>query len=104
MTTSKSKKYSNKFLRSINLCLVILLVVGGFYFLKSIDDVMTRNLELEQLKSDLQNLQDEKQDLDYKKNVLGSYESIKTRIDDLKMVKVSEIDYINWGEESLAKK
>ena len=79
-------------------------MVGGFYFLKSIDDVMTRNLELEQLKSDLQNLQDEKQDLDYKKNVLGSYESIKTRIDDLKMVKVSEIDYINWGEESLAKK
>ena len=41
---------------------------------------MTRNLELEQLKSDLQNLQDEKQDLDYKKNVLGSYESIKLEL------------------------
>ena len=104
MTTSKRKKYSNKFLRSINLCLVFMLVVGGFYFLKSMDDLMLKNLELEQLKSDLQNLEDEKQDLDYKKNVLGSYDNIKSRIDDLRMVKVSEIDYINWGEESLAKK
>ena len=102
MSTTKNNK--NKFLSAVNLCLVLVVVLGGLYFLKTMDDVMVKNLELEQLKTELNILQEEKQELDYKKNALGSYESISTRLEDLKMVKVTDIEYISVGEDSLAKK
>ncbi len=102
MSTTKNNK--NKFLSAVNLCLVLVVVLGGLYFLKTMDDVMVKNLELEQLKTELNILQEEKQELDYKKNALGSYESISTRLEDLKMVKVTDIEYISIGEDSLAKK
>lgn len=102
MSTIKQNK--NKFLSAVNLCLVLVVVLGGLYFLKSMDDVMVKNLELEQLKTELNVLQEEKQELDYKKNALGSYENISTRLEDLKMVKVTDIKYISVGEDSLAKK
>ncbi len=102
MSTIKQNK--NKFLSAVNLCLVLVVVLGGLYFLKSMDDVMVKNLELEQLKTELNVLQEEKQELDYKKNALGSYENVSTRLEDLKMVKVTDIEYISVGEDSLAKK
>ncbi|HOZ53263.1 MAG TPA: hypothetical protein PK142_01135 [bacterium] len=102
MSTTKNNK--NKFLSAVNLCLVLVVVLGGLYFLKSMDDVMVKNLELEQLKTDLNALQEEKQELDYRKNALGSYENVSARLDDLKMVKVTDIEYISVGDDSLAKK
>jgi uncharacterized protein HemX len=102
MSTTKNNK--NKFLSTVNLCLVLVVVLGGLYFLKSMDDIIVKNLELEQLKTELNILQEEKQELDYKKNALGSYENVSTRLEDLKMVKVADIEYISVGEDSLAKK
>lgn len=102
MSTTKNNK--NKLLSAVNLCLVFVVVLGGFYFLKNMDDAMIKKVELDQLKTELNVLQEEKQELDYKKNILSSYENVSTRLQDLKMVKVVDIEYISIGEDSLAKR
>lgn len=101
---STIKKEKNKIISALNLCLVIFLMLGGFFFLKSIDDVMVKNLELEQSRAKLDLLREEKQDMELKKNSLESYENVSSRLKDLKMVKVADIDYISVGDDSLAKR
>ncbi len=100
----KTGKRKNSLFGAFNLCLVLLLLVGGFFFLKSMDDVMIKNLELEQSKARLNLLNEERRDMELKKNSLESYENVSSRLKDLSMVKVSEIDYISAGDDSLAKK
>lgn len=100
----KIGKRQNSLFGAFNLCLVLFLLVGGFFFLKSMDDLMVKNLELEQSRVKLNLLQEEKREMEFKKNSLESYENVSLRLKDLSMVKVSEIDYINIGDDSLAKK
>jgi len=102
MSTTKNNK--NKFFAALNMCLVVILIMGALYFLKSMDDLMVKNLELEQLKLKLNYLQEERQEMESVKNNLESYENISSKLKDLNMVKVANIDYINAGEDSLAKK
>jgi hypothetical protein len=99
-----TKKRKNGLFGALNLCLVLLLLVGGFFFLKSMDDLMVKNLELEQSRAKLNLLQEEQRDMELRKNSLESYENVSSRLGDLSMVKVSEIDYINIGDDSLAKR
>jgi len=94
----------NKLWKATNLCLVVLLLLGGMYFLKSIDDLMMKSVELDQLKSELKVLQTENKEKEAEKNYLESYENVSSRLGELKMVKISSIDYVNVGEDSLAKK
>lgn len=98
------KPTRNKLWRASNFCLVMLLFLGGMYFLKSIDDLMMRSVELDQLKSRLEVLQLENKEKQAEKNYLESYENISSRLRDLRMVKISNIDYIKIGEDPLAKK
>ncbi|MFA5643951.1 MAG: hypothetical protein WC928_00275 [Patescibacteria group bacterium] len=102
MSAEKNRK--SKIWGAFNLCLITLFILGGLYFLKSMDDVMIKNIELEQLKADLNLLQEEKAEMELKKNTLESYENISARLDKLNMVKIASVDYINIGEDSLAKK
>lgn len=102
MTTKNLKK--NRLLSALNLCLVFAVIVCGFYFIKSIDDLMVKNLELDQLKGQLNTLEEEKKEMESAKNTLESYENISARLQELNMVKVANIDYISVGEDALAKK
>lgn len=99
MTTGK-----NKIISSLNLCLVCLVLFGGFLFMKSLDDLIVKNLELDKYKTELDLLQEEKQENETKKNVLESHENISIRLRDLNMVAVSDITYISVGDDSLAKR
>ena len=94
----------NKILSAFNLCLVMIFLVGGFYFLKSMDDVMVKNLELEQLKTQLTSLENKNSELESSKNSLESYENISSRLQNMNMVKVTNIKYIDTAKDSLAKK
>ncbi len=101
---SKIIKKNKSFLGALNLCLLMTLLVGGLFFIKSMDDVMTKNLELDNLKGKLVLLEEEKDEMESQKNNLESYENISSKLNDLAMVKVSNIDYISLGDDSLAKK
>lgn len=94
----------NRAWKAVNLCLVVLVLASGMYFLKSIDDLMMKSVELDQLKSDLKTVQTENKEMEEQKHHLESYENISSRLNDLQMVKVSNIDYVKVNEDSLAKK
>lgn len=90
--------------KAFNLCLVLSLLASGFYFLKSLDDVMVKNLELEQLKGRLGSLENKNREMETLKHDLESYENINSRLDGLNMVKVSQIEYLSPDKDSLAKR
>lgn len=94
----------NNFLKGLNICLLFAIIISGFYYLKSIDDLVNRNFELQSLKEKSILLEEENNNFEIMKGELESYENMSARIDDLKMVKVSGINYINAGDDSLAKK
>ncbi len=99
-----AERRGDKKIGAFNLCLVMLLVVGGLFFLKSLDDLMVKNIELEQFKVKLDLLKEEKKDMELRKNSLESYESVSSRLKELQMIKVSDIEYISVGDDSLAKR
>lgn len=102
MGTIEAKK--NNFLKGLNACLLFAIIISGFYYLKSMDDLVNKNFELQGLKERSALLEEDNKNLEIMKSELGSYESMKTRVDELKMLKVSSINYINAGDDSLAKK
>ena len=94
----------NNFLKCLNICLLFAVVISGFYYLKSIDDLVNKNFELQGLKDRSALLEEDNKSFEIMKSELESYESMRARIDELEMVKVSGINYINAGDDSLAKK
>ncbi len=102
MGTIEPKK--NNFLKGLNICLLFAVVISGFYYLKSIDDLVNKNFELQGLKDRSALLEEDNKSFEIMKSELESYESMRARIDELEMVKVSGINYINAGDDSLAKK
>jgi uncharacterized protein HemX len=100
----KQSNPQNKILKTFNLFLVVILVVSGFYFLKSMDDAIVKNLELEQLKGQIGFLENENREIQVLKNNLESYENISSRLKDMNMVKITDIKYIEVSKDSLAKK
>jgi len=101
---SKIIRKNKSFLGALNLCLLMTLLVGALFFIKSMDDLMTKNLELDNLKAKLVLLEEKKGEMESQKNNLESYENISSRLNDLSMIKISNIDYISLGDDSLAKK
>ncbi len=100
----KQSNPQNKILKTFNLFLVVILLVSGFYFLKSMDDAIVKNLELEQLKGQVGFLENENREMQVLKNNLESYENISFRLKDMNMVKITDIRYIEVTKDSLAKK
>ncbi len=100
----KQSNSQSKVLKIFNLFLVVILVVSGFYFLKSMDDAIVKNLELEQLKGQVGFLENENREMQVLKNNLESYENISSRLKDMNMVKITDIKYIEATKDSLAKK
>lgn len=102
MEPTKSKKFN--FLNGLNVCLLFAVVVSGFYYLKSMDDLVSKNFELQNLKERKILLEEENKNYEVLKNDLESYESMNLRIEELKMVKVTGVKYISLDDDSLAKK
>ncbi len=102
MKTGRKKK--NKIWLSFGLCLVFLVVSCGFLFLGSMKDLTVKNLELRGLEEELNLLESERRSMEARKNSLESSENINSKLEEISMVKVSEVDYISAGEDSLAKR
>lgn len=100
----KQSNPQNKIFKIFNFFLAVILLVGGFYFLESMDDVIVKNLELEQLKGQLSSLEKENREMQVLKNNLESYENISSRLQNMNMVKITDIKYIEATKDSLAKK
>lgn len=91
-------------LKILNKILFISLIVLGIFYIAGTNNLAIQGFTLSDLKEQRNKLSDENKKLELKAMTLSSYNIISGKIDNLKMVAVGEIDYINGGSETVAKK
>lgn len=87
-----------------NKILFISAIVLGIYYIAGTNNLSIQGFALSDLKEQRNKLADENKKLELKAMTLSSYNIIIGKIDNLKMVAVGEINYINGGQGSVAKK
>jgi len=91
-------------LRTFNFTLLLVLIAAGIFYVAGTSDLAIQGYALSDLKEQRNRLSDENQKLELKAMTLSSYSLISGKIDNLKMVAVGEIEYINGGAGAMAKK
>ena len=91
-------------LKNLNKILVVAIIVLGVCYVAGTNDLSIQGFALSNLKEQRNKLADENKKLELKAMTLSSYNVISGKVDNLKMVAVGEIDYINRGNGIVAKK
>ncbi len=81
-----------------------LLIACGTYYIIGINDLSIRGFVINNLNSQIYSLENDNDFLEDKIMDLESFSSLDERIEELKMVKVDKIDYLNISEEVVAVK
>lgn len=82
----------------------ILIVILGISFVASINDLAIKGFVLQELKMNVKDLERKNENVGLLTAELESYENIKKRAEDLKMVRVDNIEYITVIDGAVAKK
>lgn len=94
---------TNKFLKFLNIfCFSLIFTSIGFY-LFNIGQLATQGFVLRELKFAINVLASEKSDLEEKLSFVQSYYSLNSRVAQLNMIEVSDMEYLKLNT-SLAKK
>lgn len=94
---------TNKFLKFLNIFCFSLIFASISFYLFNISQLATQGFVLRELKFAVNVLASEKSDLEEKLSFAQSYYSFNSRVAQLNMIEVSEIEYLKTGT-SLAKK
>jgi hypothetical protein len=81
-------------IKFFNAFLVIMIVVGGLYYVTGINDLVVKGFTVQELKNKAAILSEENQNLTVETASLKSYNNLAKKIGDLKMVAVDNVDYI----------
>jgi cell division protein FtsL len=90
-----------KLINQSMLMVIIALIVG---YVASVNELSIQGFTLSQMKNKVNEIEKETEKLDLTALDLGSYEMINKRAQELNMVKVDKIDYIEVVNGSVAKK
>lgn len=104
---SKLKPDSNGFkidLKKVNISIFSILSVLGVFYLVSVSDLTVKGFALQELKSQVNLIGNEKLLNEEKINKLQSYYYLSSRTKDLNMVAIGDIEYLNKSATALAKK
>lgn len=109
MNMQKSQRISNEVksflnLKALNKILFAAMIVLSIFYIAGTNDLAIQGFALSDLKAQRNKLADENKKLELKAMTLSSYNIISGKIDNLKMVAVGEIDYINGSNDVVAKK
>jgi len=96
------KKFLN--LKFFNKILFILIIVLGISYIAGTNDLAIKGYALSDLRKQQSKVAAENKKLELKAMSLSSYNVLSKRIGSLKMVAVGNIDYIDGGDGSVAKK
>jgi len=91
-------------LRNFNKFLFVALIVLGVSYIAGANGLAIRGYALSDLKEQRNKLAEENKKLELKAMTLSSYNTIGEKIENLKMVAVGSIDYINGGSGAVAKR
>lgn len=99
----KTKNYRS-YWRFANKLMMVLIVVGGIYFIININSLSIKGFILRELKDKVVKLNNENKNIELKIMELESYKNLNQRAEGLEMVKVDKIDYIIVVDEAVAVK
>ena len=91
-------------IKTLNKILFIAIIVLGIFYIAGTNDLAIQGFGLSDLKEQRNKLADENKKLELKAMTLSSYNAISEKINNLKMVAVGEINYINSSKEAVAKR
>lgn len=91
-------------LKNANKILLFIIIIAGIYFVALTNDLSVKGFALNDLKIQRNRLAELNEKLELEAATLGSYGKVSKKISDLKMVAAGSIDYINAGQELVAKK
>jgi cell division protein FtsB len=96
METKALKRNKKKILciKNLNIFLVSTIIVVGFVYIFSINELIAKGFKLNELKKELNKISEENAEYNLKILSLESYNNLSKRAADLKMVAVEEIAYI----------
>jgi len=99
--------YKKNWLRKIkfvNLFIFILIAVSMATYLNGINSLVVKGFTLEAAQKNLDSLTVENGQIESKKIALESYTDIEQKLNDLHMVPVDKIEYLEIGDGTVAKK
>lgn len=91
-------------LKYFNICLFILIAIGGFFYLVNISDLTVQSFALRDLKSQAAFLASAKAENEEKANAIQSYYTLNERTQELNMIAVGNVEYLAANHSTVAKK
>lgn len=102
---SEENKNKRKFnLRIFNKILFIFIIAFGVYYILGVNDLTTQGFTINELKKNLNNLNDENIKLESNITSLSAYNNLSKKVGDIGMVKIGSVDYLVAGAGVVAKK
>lgn len=86
----------------LNRILLFLIIIGGIYYMASVNDLVVKGFKLQELKTCSNNLINENKNINIQVMSLKSYNSLIERVEKLNMVSAADIDYIRVNKGGLA--
>jgi len=91
-------------LKIINLAILFIIIVSGVYYLIGTNDLTVKGFSQEKLREKNRQLAKENENLELSITLLSSYNNINSRIKNLKMVAVNNVDYLEVGVNVVARR
>lgn len=91
-------------LKLINVCLWTLIIFSLGYYLTSINDLIVKGFEIQDLKTRVNKINDENKNLELKITLMKSYDNLSERVGSMKMVAVNNVSYIDVKTGAVAMK
>ena len=88
---TKNKKFG---LKIFNRILFLLIIVSGVYYLTCINDLSVKSFRMQELKDQINYLDNKHSEFEAKIMFLNSYNNLSQKVETLNMVAIGEIDYI----------
>jgi len=88
----------------INKIMFLMIIALFLYYIVCANNLTTKGFKLKELKSSFNNLTEQNQKLELEAASLSSYNKLSERVNNLKMVAVGKIEYIQAGTSLVAKK
>ena len=99
-TKIKLKKY----VKYLNVLLVALIIVSSISYIVSINNLSIKGFVLNELKTEFIVLANENENYEVRAMDLESLNNLKKRAENLKMVKINDIEYFTISSGAMAKK
>ncbi len=91
-------------LRKVNTILFLLLIVGAVLYFLTVNNLSTRGFVFKDLRDKNNKLEIEKQRLESKITEFASYQNLNPRIEQLQLVKATDVIYLDSNAFTVARK